>query len=96
MTLLFFGVLFTGIALAGIWMVAVAVARGVDGASRYDPERRWGVAGRMVISACIGFGMGGFAILYTDLPPALSLLSALIGAVALAWVGRTFGPSGPE
>ncbi|MCB1246509.1 MAG: hypothetical protein KDB69_04525 [Acidimicrobiia bacterium] len=92
MTLLFGVVLLVGIGLGGVWLVGVAMAAGVEDAERFDPERRFGATGRMVIAGMIGFSLGGFATLYTTLPPVTSLLSAMLGAVAMVGIARFFGP----
>lgn len=93
MTLFYGSVLLIGIAMAGYWLVRVAIANSVDGWERANPELKWGASGRMVIAAFIGFGLGGFAILYTDLNPILSVGSAVLGGVGLAAGARWFGPT---
>ena len=93
MTLFYGSVLLIGIVLAGYWLVRVAIANGVEGWEHANPELKWGQSGRTIIAALIGFGLGGFAILYTDLEPALSVASAILGGIGLTAVARWFGPA---
>lgn len=93
MTLFYGIVLLVGIALAGVWITRIAISQSVDGHESANPERRWGETGRMTIAGLIGFAMGGFAVLYTDLPPALSIAAAIVGGAAMAAMARWLGPT---
>jgi hypothetical protein len=93
MTVFYGLVLLVGLVLAGVWLVMIAIAGQVEGWAHVDPEIRWGVRGRSVISGLIGFGMAGISVLYTQLPDLFALVGGLVGAVALIAVSRFFGPS---
>lgn len=93
MTIFYGSVLLVGLILGGVWLVMIAVAGMVDGWEHVDPELRWGLKGRSVIAALIGFGMAGISVLYTSLPDFVSLIGGLAGAAALIAVARFFGPT---
>jgi len=92
MTTLYGAVLLIGLLLLLVWVVAAAVSASVDGWSTVDPERRFGATGRVAIAACIGFGMAGISMLYTEFPEGLSVLAAVVGAFGLAAVVKWVVP----
>ena len=69
------------------WIVAVTVAGSVPGWGRLDPDDRFGVAGRRVVGAVLGFGIAGLSASYAGWATGLALAAALggaLGAMALA------------
>ena len=58
-----------------------------------DPERRWGLAGRRVVAAPVGFGIAGMSAEYSPLgiPWPVALVLALAGAAAAAWYAGWIG-----
>lgn len=58
-----------------------------------DPERRWGVAGRRVVAAFVGFGMAGMSAEYSPrgIPWPVALVLAFVGAAAAAWYAGRIG-----
>lgn len=79
-------VLVLGIALLIGWIFSHAFAQN-SSVDRFDPERRFGVPGRRVVAAMVGFGMAGMSAEFSprDLGWPIALGLALIGAGALAW-----------
>jgi hypothetical protein len=66
------------------WILAV----GFDG--KFNPEERYGLAGRRVVGGLVAFGMGGLSAAYGGWSLALSLLAAVVAAGVVAWyVGTT-------
>lgn len=83
------------VALVG-WIFARSFATGTDRPG-LDPEIRFGVAGRRVVAAAVGFGMGGMSAEFSprDLSWPVALLAAVVGAGAAFWyAGRSFGEDG--
>lgn len=84
------------VALIG-WIFARSFATGTDRA-RVDPESRFGIRGRRVVAAAVGFGMGGMSAEFSprNLSWPVALLAAVAGAAAAAWyAGRDFGEEAP-
>lgn len=79
-------VLVLGITLLIGWIFSHAFAEN-SSVDRFDPERRFGVPGRRVVAALVGFGMAGMSAEFSprDLSWPVALALALIGAGALAW-----------
>jgi hypothetical protein len=52
-----------------------------------DPERRFGIAGRRVVAALVGFGMAGMSAEFSprDLSWPVALALALAGSAAAVW-----------
>ena len=72
------------------WVAAVFASGSVDGWESFDLERRFGVIGRRVVAAVLGFGMAGLSASYAGWNTALAILAALAGAVvAVALAGPT-------
>jgi hypothetical protein len=86
-------VLHLGLSLGGVGRVFRPFAGLADGWEHVDPELRWGVRGGWVLGGVIGLGLAGFSVVYTTLPDALTVVGAVLGAVALIAVSRFFGPS---
>jgi len=84
--------LFLGFLLLLAWIVGVAVGSWVEGWEFADPERRFGATGRSVVAGVVGFGMAGMSASFGGWPPALAILGALAGALAMVVVARFFGP----
>ena len=88
------------VALLG-WIMARAFSVNIERPSM-DPESRFGVPGRRVVAALVGFGMGGMSAEFSprDLSWPVALVLALIGAAAAAWyagwVDRGDDPDDPE
>lgn len=81
-----------GIALlAGVVALIVWVgARGL-GIARFDPEERFGVAGRRVVGAMVAFGMGGLSAAYAGWNLWLAVAAAVAVAALTAWYVGAFG-----
>lgn len=62
------------------WIAAVGVAGSVDGWEGVDPDARFGMTGRRVVAAVLGFGMAGLSAAYAGWPMALATGAALVGA----------------
>jgi hypothetical protein len=79
-------VLVAGIVLLFVWIVARALAVNVDRPA-LDPEERFGVTGRRVVAAMVGFGMGGMSAEFSPLgiPWPLAVALALLAGAAAAW-----------
>ena len=76
------------LALIG-WMIAHGVARNTERPDR-DPEERFGVTGRRVIAAAVGFGIAGMSAEFAaiDIPGLAVLGLAVAGGVGAAvWAG---------
>lgn len=73
------------IALLG-WIMARAFSVNIDRPS-LDPEARFGVAGRRVVAAMVGFGMAGMSAEFSprDIAWPLALVLAVLGSGAAAW-----------
>ena len=63
------------------WIAATAVATSVDGWEKVDPDARFGLTGRRVVAAVLGFGMAGLSAAYAGQPMALATVAAVAGAV---------------
>ena len=63
------------------WIIAVGVAGSVEGGSKVDPDKRFGLTGRRVVAGVFGFGMAGLSAAYTGWPMAVATLAAAAGAV---------------
>lgn len=59
----------------------------------FDPELRWGIPGRRVVAALVGFGMAGMSAEFSprDLSWQLALVLALAGAAAASWYAGAIG-----
>lgn len=68
------------------WVMLHVLAGNLDRPS-LDPEERFGVPGRRVVAALVGFGMGGMSAEFSprDLAWPVALLLAMLGAAAAAW-----------
>lgn len=73
------------VALLG-WIMARAFAVNIERPS-LDPEQRFGVPGRRVVAAMVGFGMAGMSAEFSprDIAWPLALVLAVAGAAAAAW-----------
>ena len=90
-TLFGFALVLGILALLG-WIALSAVAGGVAGWDRYDPERLAGVWGRRSTLALVGFGMAGLSASYAGWPTVAVLAAAAVGAVGLSIVGELLAP----
>ncbi len=84
------------------WIVLRALAVNIDRAT-IDPEERFGIGGRRVVAALVGFGMAGMSAEFSPRgitwPFALGL--AVLGAGAASWYagrvdGATTEPTGRD
>lgn len=68
------------------WIMARAFSVNIDRPS-LDPEARFGVPGRRVVAAMVGFGMAGMSAEFSprDISWPWALVLAVIGAAAAAW-----------
>ena len=85
-------VLVVGVVALIAWIFATVLAGNVD-RPRLDPENRFGIAGRRVVAAAVGFGMAGMSAEYSPLGIAwpLALALAVGGAAAAAWYSGRVG-----
>jgi hypothetical protein len=85
-------VLSVGILALIAWIFARSAAVPA-GRPSLDPEARWGVTGRRVVAALVGFGMAGMSAEYSPrgIPWPLALVLALAGAAAAAWYAGRVG-----
>lgn len=85
-------VLIVGIVVLIAWVFLTVLAGNIDRPS-IDPESRFGVAGRRVVAAAVGFGMAGMSAEYSPLdigwPVALAL--AVAGGGVAAWYAGKVG-----
>lgn len=91
--MLFGAALFVGFIMLLVWVAAVTVAGSVEGHEHQDPERRFGVIGRSIMAASLGFGMAGLSSLYAGWPSAAVVAVSLAGAGALVGIGIWLGPT---
>lgn len=82
---------YTFVLIAGVialfgWIIFRSFAVNIDRPS-IDPEERFGVQGRRVVAALVGFGMAGMSAEFSprDLSWPLALVLAFAGAGALVW-----------
>jgi hypothetical protein len=71
------------------WMIAHGVARNADRPDR-DPEERFGVVGRRIVAAAVGFGIAGMSAEFAAIEiPTLGVLGLAFagGAGAAVWAG---------
>lgn len=73
------------------WVVLGMIADAVVGKESLDPDTRFGAAGRGVVAAVAGFGLGGMSASYAGAATPLALLGAVAGAVVMVVVGRYLG-----
>ncbi len=76
-----------------VMILGGALADNVDRPDR-DPGERFGLRGKMVVGAALGFGMGGLSAEFSplDLSWPVALLVALVAAVAsIFWVRYAAG-----
>jgi hypothetical protein len=78
-------------ALALVTWVAMSALSARPGSITVDPEERFGVRGRFVVAAALGFGLGGMSAAYAGWPIAGSLAGALGGAALLVGSARWLG-----
>jgi len=76
------------------WVAASAIGESVEGWSRFDPEARFGAAGRFTVAGLVGFGMGGLSSSYAGWPGMAVAGAAVAGAVLAIVATRSLGPSG--
>lgn len=93
MTLLYTIVLVLGVVALLLWIAATSVAATVDGWQGVDPERRFGVVGRLVVAAMMGFGLAGMSGSYAGWSAGLAAVAAVAGAALAAMAARYFGPA---
>ena len=92
MTALYAIVLVLGIAALLLWIAASAVAITVDGWSRFDPEERFGAAGRIGTAVLTGFGLAGMSATFAGWETLVALIAALGGAALAGGAARLLGP----
>ncbi|MDH3539531.1 MAG: hypothetical protein OEP52_06025 [Acidimicrobiia bacterium] len=70
--------LIVGFLLLLLW--AGAVALNESGAIEFDPDERFGGAGRGVVATLVGFGMAGLSATYGGWPAVAAGAAAMAGA----------------
>ena len=65
------------------WIVADAFADAPDD-SRRGPSQRYGESGQSLVTAVLGFGLGGMSASFAGWHAVLALTAAIAGGVALA------------
>jgi len=60
--------------------------------TRFDPEARFGTAGRLIVSGTAGFGLGGMSSTFAGWTPPLAIVAAVGGGIAVALLTRALGP----
>jgi hypothetical protein len=86
------GVLIAGLIMLVGWIIGTTVGETVDGWEWIDPERRFGVAGRRIVGAAVGFGMGGMSATFAGWAWPIVAAAAVGGAGVLALLAGVFGP----
>lgn len=79
-------VLVVGFAALVAWIMAHALSENIS-RPNLDPDSRFGLTGRRVVAAMVGFGMAGMAAEFSprDLSWTVALVFAVAGGVAAAW-----------
>lgn len=90
-------VLVVGIVALIAWIFLTVLAGNVDRPG-LDPEHRFGLRGRRVVAAAVGFGMAGMSAEYSPLGIGwpLALVLAVAGAVAASWYAGRVGLEAEE
>lgn len=85
-------VLVVGIVVLIAWIFLTVLAGNLE-RPRLDPEHRFGVPGRRVVAAAVGFGMAGMSAEYSPLGIEwpLALVLAIAGGVAATWYAGRVG-----
>lgn len=85
-------VLIVGVMALIAWIFMTVLAGNIA-SPNLDPEHRFGIAGRRVVAAAVGFGMAGMSAEYSPLGIAwpLALVLAVAGAAAAAWYAGRVG-----
>lgn len=85
-------VLVVGLVALIAWIFLTVLAGNLDRPSM-DPEARFGIPGRRVVAAAVGFGMAGMSAEYSPLDIAwpVAFLAALLGAGAAVWYSGRVG-----
>jgi hypothetical protein len=75
------------------WIILRSLAQNLGSPNRIDPEARFGLTGRRVVAAMVGFGMAGMSAEFSprDLSWQLALVLALAGAAAAVWYAGRVG-----
>lgn len=79
-------VLAAGVTTLLAW-IFMAVLGSTNERPGIDPEHRFGMTGRRLVAAAVGFGMAGMSAEYSarDLSWPVALALAIAGAAAAAW-----------
>lgn len=73
------------------WVTLGIASSAWNGKKHLDPEDRFGELGRTVVSAVLGFGLGGMSASFAGWNIGLAVLGAAAGAVIAVVVGRYLG-----
>ncbi len=73
------------------WVTLGIAAAAWNGKEHLDPEDRFGEIGRTVVSAVLGFGLGGMSASFGGWNTGLAVLGAAAGSVVAVAIGRYLG-----
>lgn len=68
-----------------VWVILRTLAVNVPSWASIDPENRFGVLGRRVVAALVGFGMAGMSSSFAPWPLPATIAAAVAGGAASAW-----------
>ena len=82
-------VLVVGVVAMLTWLVLGLTASSVDGKQDWNPDARFGVAGRSAIAGTLGFGLGGMSAAFAGWATGLAIVAA-VGGVAVGLLSVRF------
>lgn len=78
-----------------LWLFSATVAESTD-RTNWDPTARWGLGGKTLIGALLGFGMGGLSAEFAPIDlmwPAALGIAAVAALLSVFWVRYAVGHS---
>lgn len=91
-------VLVLGIAALLTWIGTHVLAQGAE-RDRFDPEERFGIAGRRLVAGAMGFSLAGMSAEFSPrgLTWPVALILAIVGGGVMAWyAGRPVFDAKPD